>query len=166
MKFINPPTNYVLRQQITHVLRMPVATFQSRFRLQSMMQRLRDDPLTGALPSLAWESVDSLAIHIGKLSLRNPQQIALACEILKGFNVASRLEANAAVPLLVDLRGLHSGTQREQRALTHRLYASFTNPATISSLQRLQSGLRAVFRKQDLLVTNGGDPDDHQLYLT
>lgn len=161
MRFVNPPTKYIHRQQITHVLRMPLATFQSRSRLQSVTQRLRDDPLTGALPSVAWVSVDTLAIHMGQLSLRNPQQIALACELLQGFDATSRLGGNTAVPLSVDLRGLHSSVPGEQRPFTHWLYTSLRIPATISSLLRLTESLRALFQKQKLLVTNPLDPDNH-----
>ena len=159
MRFRVPPTNDVLRQQITHVLRIPVATSQSRLRLQSVIRRLRDDPLTAALPSVAWESVDSLAIHMGKLSLRDSRQIALACELLQGFDVTSCLGDNSAVPLSVDLRGLHSSVPGEQRQFTHRLYTSLSNPATTSSLLRLQKSLKTLFRKENLLVTNIHDPD-------
>lgn len=159
MRFGIPPTNYIRHQQITHVLRVPLATSQSRLRLQSIIRSLRDDPLTGALPSVAWESVDSLAIHMGKLSLRDSRQIALACELLQGFDVTSCLGENSAVPLSVDLRGLHSSVPGEQRQFTHRLYTSLSNPATTSSLLRLQTSLRTLFRKQKLLVTNRHDPN-------
>ena len=158
MKFRIPPTNYILRQQITHVLRVPLATSRSRLRLQSVIRSLRDDPLTGALPSVAWESVDSLAIHVGKLSLRDSRQIALACELLQGFDVTSCLGENSAVPLAVDLRGLHSPVPGVQQQFTHRLYTSLSNPATTPSLLRLQNSLRTLFREQKLLVTNQNDP--------
>lgn len=163
MKFRIPPTNDVLRLKITHVLRIPLATLQSRSRLQSVTQRMRDDPLTGALPSVAWASVDSLAIHMGKLSLRNPQQIALACELMQDFDVTSCLRENTAAPLSVDLRGLHSPVPGEQQPFPYRLYTSLINPATISSLLRLKASLRALFLKQKLLVTNPRDPDNHTI---
>ena len=148
MRFIIPPTNYILSQQITHALRIPVATFQSRFRLQSVIQRLRDDPSTGALPSIAWTSVDSLAI---------PRQIAMACELLRGFDVTSYLEEDTTVLLSVDLRGLHSSIPGERRAFTNRLYTSLINPATVKSLQRLYQSLRALFEQSKFLVTNNCD---------
>ena len=151
------PFNDLRRYNITHALRIPIATSSSRASLQSSLNRLRDDNLTRAIPHTAWSSVDSLVLHFGTLSLTSQAHITAARNILERFNLASSL-GNAS-PLRVTLRGLHSGVPGEQREHTMRLhsYVVCTTDTGKTALLRLVSDLRAAFAAEKLLVRRSSD---------
>lgn len=150
------PMNTITRHQITHTLRIPLMTFASRPQLQKSMERMRDDPITGALSRSAWLFGDSLTLMLGALSLPTPERLATAREALKTFRFASKPESKHDKPIHVTLHGLNSGWPGEQRPFTHRLYTHVTDAALLS---HFEFELQANFKCHGLLVEDKGNRD-------
>lgn len=143
---------------MTHRIRIPIASQRSRLQLQTSLNKLRDDQITGALPYTAWLPVDRLSISLGELSLRSPKEVAAAENVLQTFGSPFTEEGKDLESLCVTLRGLHSGriSRQEQRAHTNRLYWFVTGSA---ALDRLMSNVRAAFRHHNLLMRRVGQTE-------
>ena len=96
--------------------------------------------------------MDSLVLHIAALSLPNKHRISAAQTILESFDIASSL--GKVSPLLITLRGLHSGVPGAQREYTNRLHShvEFPDDTGLTAFLRLVSDLRAAFKAEKLLV--------------
>ncbi|KAI4275103.1 MAG: hypothetical protein L6R38_005957 [Xanthoria sp. 2 TBL-2021] len=75
---------------ITHFLRIPLATRQSRPQLRETLNQVAQDPIAAALPRDCWKHPEQLHHQMGLLRLDSPKRVREACELLNGISVGYR----------------------------------------------------------------------------
>ena len=146
----SPPTIWVYRHNITHFIRIPLASPKSRSRLEKFLLRLKNDPLTSVIPYPAWMTVDSLGISLAGLSLPDSTSVYTACEILKNLDLPSKMRELPGKEPEISLHGLISCPPSEHRPFTNRLYVSLIHGVSVTLLRKK---VREAFEGNGLVPT-------------
>ncbi|KAL8644726.1 MAG: hypothetical protein Q9226_007619 [Calogaya cf. arnoldii] len=87
---------------ITHFLRIPYATRQSRPQLFESLTRIAQDPLAVQLPTEAWHHPEQLQLEVGLLRLDSPKREAEACQLLQEIGDQYRPLGLVPIPRLAN----------------------------------------------------------------
>jgi len=89
MKIIKLPKGVPPRKAkhgLTHFLRVPFATSISTPLLQKSIQEIARDPIAAALPQIAWNNPSQVRFTITALSLKTPDRVNAAAQLLHGLD--------------------------------------------------------------------------------
>ena len=134
--------NYVARYQLTHILRIPLATSKSRPQLEASLRRAMTDPTSENIHGLAFARPDMLYLNLGSLSLTTPELCDNAIDLLRGLNLQNILQGlmrqlpslnnmlSMPEPFKTSLIGLKDPSPHP---LVDRLYALVIDPHDIKA---------------------------------
>lgn len=136
---------------ITHFLRIPYATRQSRPQLLESLNRIAQDPIATALPKETWCHPERLHFAIGLLRLKSPERVREACQLLQDISVKYRAALGLGPILKQRYRWMSDLFHNSKVAKAERFYTRLESALTSCSSSAWPTGTAppAIPKKRD-----------------
>ena len=136
---------------MTHLLRMPLATRESRPQLKRSLRHVTSDPTASKITPAAFATPDMLHLNIGGLRLETPEATKQALTLLENIRHDKSLWSSS-VPFRVSVSGLlHNNSLHDCR----RLYAPVIDHSSTRAVAAYRRAVKHRFLDAGLMALNG-----------